>query len=72
MISREKIDRINALSQKQRQCGLNEEEKAEQALLRRQYLDNIKEQVRSQLDADQVLEEHHARCTCGCHGAHRH
>jgi uncharacterized protein YnzC (UPF0291/DUF896 family) len=72
MISKEMIDRINALSQKQRQCGLNEEEKIEQADLRRQYLDSIKEQVRSQLGAAQVPEKHPVRCACGCHGAHKH
>lgn len=38
----ETIERINALSRKQRSTGLTEEEKQEQLLLRRQYIDNIK------------------------------
>ena len=72
MISKELIARINSLSQKQRQGALTEEEKSEQALLRRQYLDGIKEQVRGQLESAQLSEKHHSHCDCGCHGRHRH
>ena len=72
MITRELIARINSLSQKQRLCGLNEEEKAEQTLLRRQYLDSIKEQVRDQLESAQIPQKHPSHCDCGCHGGHRH
>lgn len=72
MITKELIDRINVLSQKQRQDGLNEEEKSEQALLRRQYLDCVKEQVRGQLAVAQIPEKHGVACTCGCHGGHKH
>ena len=72
MITKEMIDRINALARKQREFGLTEEEKAEQAVLRRHYLDNVKEQVRQQMDAAQVPPKHATGCTCGCHGAHRH
>ena len=38
----EMIDRINQLAKKQRTDGLTVEETAEQALLRRQYIDHIK------------------------------
>jgi uncharacterized protein YnzC (UPF0291/DUF896 family) len=72
MITKELIARINSLSQKQRQCGLNEEEIAEQTILRRQYLDSIKEQVHEQLDAALVPMKHDPDCGCGCHGGHRH
>lgn len=72
MLTKELIDRINALSQKQRQDGLNEEEKSEQALLRRQYIDSVKEQVRGQLAAAQIPKKHEVSCTCGCHGGHKH
>lgn len=72
MITKELIARINALSQKQRLCGLNEEEKTEQTILRRQYLDSIKEQVHEQLDAAQVPMKHDPDYGCGCHGGHRH
>ena len=56
MITREMIERINELSRKQRSDGLTDEEKAEQALLRRQYIDNIKDQVRSHLDTENPTE----------------
>ena len=72
MITKELIARINALSRKQRQGALTEEEKSEQALLRRQYLDSIKEQVRGQLESAHLSEKHHSHCDCGCHGGHRH
>ena len=72
MISKELIARINALSQKQRLGALTEEEKSEQALLRRQYLGSIKEQVRGQLESAQISEKRHSHCDCGCHGGHRH
>lgn len=48
----ETIERINALSRKQRSTGLTEEEKQEQLLLRRQYIDNIKTQITQALGQD--------------------
>ena len=43
MITDEKIARINALAQKSRTPeGLTEAEKAEQAVLRREYVDAVK------------------------------
>ena len=49
------LAQINALAQKQRTSGLNELEKAEQAMLRRTYLDYIKGQVKAQLDCIRVV-----------------
>ena len=49
------ITQINILAQKQRTSGLNETEKAEQAALRRTYLDYIRGQVKSQLDSIRVV-----------------
>jgi uncharacterized protein YnzC (UPF0291/DUF896 family) len=72
MITKELIDRINALAQKQKQAGLSEAEKLEQAQLRREYLDGIKAQVRSQIDAAVAPVKHGGHCSCGCHGEHRH
>ena len=41
MMDNIKIDRINALAHKQKSVGLTEEEKVEQAKLRKEYLNNI-------------------------------
>ena len=65
----ETIARINELARKQREAGLSEEEKAEQANLRRLYIDNIKDQVRQQLDAAKQ-HTHHTDCGCGCQKHH--
>ena len=46
------IDRINFLAKKQREEGLTEEEKAEQARLRREYIDSVVGNLRAQLDAN--------------------
>jgi len=43
------IDRINALAKKQREVGLTEEEKQEQAKLRREYIDAVIGNMRAQL-----------------------
>jgi uncharacterized protein YnzC (UPF0291/DUF896 family) len=72
MITKEMIDRINVLAHKQRQPGLTVEEKNEQAALRRQYIDNIKEQVRGQLESAEASPAHAGNCSCGCHGGHKH
>lgn len=45
-----KIARINALYHKAKTEGLTEEEKIEQQILRQEYIDSIKKNIRSQLD----------------------
>ena len=46
-----KIDRINALARKSKTLeGLTPEEKQEQALLRREYLDAVKANLEAQLE----------------------
>lgn len=56
MITQEKIDRINALARKSRTAeGLTEAEKAEQAALRREYVDAVKESLQSQLDHTTIV-----------------
>lgn len=72
MITKELIARINELSQKQKQGCLTEAEIQEQALLRRQYLDGIKAQVRAQIDTTGLAAKPAAKCSCGCHGEHHH
>jgi len=51
MISKKQIARINALYKKQQNEGLSEEEKKEQAYLRRLYIDSVKANLKSQLDS---------------------
>lgn len=69
MVTPEVIARINVLAKKQRENSLTPEEKTEQAELRRIYIENIKNQIRLQLDP--IKEEQHAKdCSCGCHHEH--
>ena len=57
MITDEKVARINELAQKSRTPeGLTEEEKAEQAALRREYVDAVKASLQGQLDHTTILE----------------
>lgn len=50
MITDAQIERINALARKSRTEGLTEEEKAEQATLRRAYIDAVKASLESHLE----------------------
>lgn len=45
-----KIARINELYHKSKAEGLTDEEKMEQQILRQEYVDSIKRNIRSQLD----------------------
>ena len=57
MITEKDIARINELYHKSKAEGLTEEEKAEQATLRRAYLDAIKGNVRAQLNNIDIVDE---------------
>lgn len=50
----ERIKRINELYHKSQTQGLNEEEKAEQAALRKEYVENIRGNLKAQLDSIRV------------------
>ncbi len=50
-----KIDRINFLARKSRAEGLTDEEKAEQAVLRREYIDSYKRSLEVQLENTTIL-----------------
>ncbi|MEI6286830.1 MAG: DUF896 domain-containing protein [Bacillota bacterium] len=50
------IERINELAAIKKTTGLTEAEAAEQALLRREYLDGIKAQVVNQLDCVTIVD----------------
>ncbi len=47
----ERIRRINELYHKSKAEGLTDEEKAEQARLRKEYLENVRSNLRAQLDS---------------------
>ena len=49
-MNQEQIDRINALYRKSKAEGLTEEEKNEQALLRKQYVADVKKNLAAQLN----------------------
>lgn len=51
------LQRINELSRIQRETGLTEQEKAEQAVLRTQYLELIRGQVKSTLLHVSIVDE---------------
>ncbi len=55
-MTQEKIDRINSLARKQKSEGLTEEEKAEQAVLRREYIESYKKSLIGQLENTYILE----------------
>ena len=56
MITDEKVARINELARKSRTAeGLTEEEKAEQAALRREYVDAVKASLADHLNNTVVL-----------------
>ena len=49
-MTQEKINRINALARKAKTEGLTPDEAAEQAALRREYIDSVTGNLRAQLD----------------------
>ncbi len=52
-----KMDRINELARKKKSVGLTEEEAAEQQVLRREYIDEFKGSLRSQLESIRVIDD---------------
>lgn len=57
MVTQEQIKRINELARKSKSVGLTEEEKTEQAALRRVYIDSVKASLVSNLDSTYVVDE---------------
>ena len=56
-MKQEQIDRINTLYHKSQSVGLTEEEKAEQAALRREYIESIRNSLRGQLNSISIVEK---------------
>ena len=57
MLDNEKIDRINTLAHKAKSVGLTEEEKKEQAELRKEYLAAVRQNLQAQLNNIDVKEK---------------
>ncbi|MBQ3281841.1 MAG: DUF896 domain-containing protein [Eubacterium sp.] len=55
-MNQEKIDRINWLSKKSKTEGLTPEELEEQAVLRREYIDDFKKNLKAQLDRIEIVD----------------
>ena len=55
-MTEEKIKRINQLARKQKTEGLTEAEKAEQYILRREYIEAYKQSLISQLENTVIVE----------------
>ena len=56
-MTQEQIDRINTLAHKAEAVGLTEEEQAEQAVLRRAYIDAVLGNLKGQLDHTYIMDE---------------
>ena len=56
-MDQKQIDRINELARKAKTEGLTEWEEAERAALRREYIDSVLGNLRSQLDNTYIMDE---------------
>ncbi len=56
-MTKEQLERINALARKKKAEGLTEEEIAEQQALRQQYIKEVRESFQSQLDCVYIENE---------------
>ncbi len=52
-----KLDRINELAHKSKGAGLTMEEKEEQAILRAEFIAEIRADVRASLESIEIVEE---------------
>jgi len=57
MLSKEKMERINCLARKSKAEGLNDEEKEEQGVLRKEYLASFRENFKGHLDRIKFIED---------------
>ncbi|MDE5973715.1 MAG: DUF896 domain-containing protein [Eubacterium sp.] len=56
-MTQEKINRINELAHKSKTTGLTDDEKQEQAVLRREYIDSFKASLVGQLENTYIIDE---------------
>ena len=69
MITEEMVQRINELAAKKKNEGLTPLEQAEQKELYKIYLAAIRKNVKTQLDAAEIIPEGHV-CGDNCHHHH--
>ncbi|MBU5594190.1 DUF896 domain-containing protein [Amphibacillus sp. MSJ-3] len=56
MLSKNKLERINALANKAKESGLTKEEQAEQQKLRTEYLKSIRQSFKNQLSGVTIVD----------------
>lgn len=56
-MTQDKINRINELAHKSKTVGLTDDEKQEQAVLRREYIDSYKASLIGQLENTYIIDE---------------
>ncbi|WP_082760015.1 DUF896 domain-containing protein [Abyssisolibacter fermentans] len=56
MITKEMLNRINALAHKSKNEGLTEDEKKEQAKLRKDYLKEFRKNFKKQIESIQITD----------------
>ena len=56
-MTQDKINRINELAHKSKTVGLTDDEKQEQAVLRREYIDSFKASLIGQLENTYIIDE---------------
>ena len=56
MLDKEKMERINELARKKKECGLTDDEIEEQNELRQEYLVRFRENFRAHLDCIEVVD----------------
>ena len=56
-MDQKKIDRINELAKKKKEQGLTEEELNEQAALRQEYLNSVRENFRKTLESIEIKDQ---------------
>nr|WP_211329322.1 DUF896 domain-containing protein [Ammoniphilus oxalaticus] len=57
MVTPEKIERINVLARKAKTIGLNDQEKEEQAALRQEYIQAMRNSLRANLNSLKIVDE---------------
>lgn len=62
MLPKDKMDRINALARKAKQCSLSEEEIVEQASLRKEYIAAFRESFIQQLENIEIVDGDPEEC----------